>query len=70
MILTSSRFSVSFWQDMDPSPTGGNRFSGSQEMEILEIVDIDSSPISTPVPTLTIGEVLDRLPKLKQGKAN
>ena len=55
---------------MDPSPTGGNRFSGSQEMEILEIVDIDSSPISTPVPTLTIGEVLDRLPKLKQGKAN
>ena len=49
---------------MDPSPLGGNQLFG-EEMEILEFDD--TSPATTPVPTLTIGDVLDRLPKLKQG---
>ena len=51
---------------MDPSPPVGNQLAGDEDMEILECED--DSPVTTPVPTLTIGEVLDRLPKLKQGK--
>jgi hypothetical protein len=39
------------------------------EIEILE-VDQDESPPSTPVPSLTIGRVLDLISKAKQGNIN
>ena len=38
-------------------------------IEILE-VDQDESPPSTPVPSLTIGRVLDLISKAKQGNIN
>ena len=66
--LTSKHFSVKYPDSaMDPSPPGGG---GEREpADSLEILTVDGeSPVSSPVPTLTIGKVLDMLAKLKQGK--
>ena len=66
--LTSKHFSFKYPDStMDPSPPGGGEETESADS--LEILTVDNeSPVSSPVPTLTIGKVLDMLPKLKQGK--
>ena len=47
-----------------PPEAGGSMM----DMEILTPNSDDESTTSSPVPTLTIGQVLDALPKLKQGR--
>ena len=51
-----------------PTEAGGSRMDPIPQLEILTADSDTESNTNSPVPTLTIGQVLDALPKLKQGR--